>query len=415
MAQIDPIIAEELCRDEFRSRRITTKCGYVSLIKDFLRFCSARGINDASTNISPQLAIWWMRDRVRRLGSCNSESSWSASLSWLISSLGGTPTYYKDHFYQRAHKNMIELWTIPVKTRKPIKIHWISAFLIHLNITPETWWTCDLELLTMAFLLLIAFFGIVRPAEILFSDSTENKKWEIISTGLKWSDITPKNTNKSYHRRYLQLYIRWYKNQEFRTEPKLLNMGPPTCNHKECKCHILNFYNMFFVLKKRRQTHIKKLVQILQYTTNKKQRSLLEKRINILDTNPSNYIFVGLNGSIWRPAKLTQVLQQLTENLSIPNPEAYPSYSVRIGASSLCHQQRIDLLKLVRYVIWSTKKFPHVSQRYIRFTVANLRIIPFEMIHGANIKGLKCTDRSKQQLTTFELTDQKVRAVLFDK
>ncbi len=139
---------------------------------------------------------------------------------------------------------MIDLWTIPVKIRKPLKIHWIAQFLVNLNITPDTWWTCDLETLTIAFLLLIAFFGIVRPAEILFSDSTENKEWETISTGLKWSDITPKNTNKNYHRQYLQLYIRWYKNQEFRTEPKLLNMGPPTCNHKDCKCHILNFYDI---------------------------------------------------------------------------------------------------------------------------------------------------------------------------
>ncbi len=252
-----------------------------------------------------------------------------------------------------------------------------------------------------------------RPAEMVHTNSTENPDWETIITGLKWSDIQSKNMNKNYSKRYLQILIRWYKNQEFSCEPKWLFMSTPTCTKTDCKCHILNFYEMFFILKQRRLQYHTNLKNQQQRCVSVQQKRLYTKRLNNLGTAPNDFIFVGKNGSIWRPSKLTEIVSDMIDQLNIPDPTAYSNYSIRIGATSLGYQQGIDLLKMIRYVIWSVNALPHVSARYINFTIAELRIIPFEMIHGANKKGQKCVDKSDQPLKTFDLTNQKIKAVLF--
>ncbi len=60
------------------------------------------------------------------------------------------------------------------------------------------------------------------------------------------------------------------------------------------------------------------------------------------------------------------------------------SYSLRIGATSLCNQQEIDILKLLKYVAWSINSLHHVANRYVLFEPLDLSIIPFEMLHGRN-------------------------------
>ncbi len=64
-------------------------------------------------------------------------------------------------------------------------------------------------------------------------------------------------------------------------------------------------------------------------------------------------------------------------------------YSTKIGALSLGRKQQIDILKIIKYVIWSIKNVPHVSARYRRFKRKQLQTIPFEMIHGTDKQGKK--------------------------
>ncbi len=413
IACLDPETTIDILTDEYRSRKITTKVNYASILRDFWLYTAQLGVNGLTKDVSPRLAIYWMRARCRRIGNCNSESSWSAALSWQITSLGGTPLYYTDKYYRKAHGNMVKLWTTPRKLRKPIQLKWLIAYARSLGVTPDTWWTCPLEHLTTIFMLVLLFFSMSRPAEMLYTNSTENPDWETIITGLKWSNIEPKNSHKNYKRRYLKILIRWFKNQEYRCEPKWIFMGTPSCSKPHCKCHILNYYEMFFVIKQRRCQEYKLLQNLNSQNMNVQQKRLHKKRIANLGTQPHDYIFVGKNGSVWKPYQLTGIISNMIETLNIPDPTAYSNYSIRIGATSLAYQQRIDLLKMVRYVIWSTKALPHVSARYINFTIPELRIIPFEMIHGANNKGQKCIDNSYQPLKTFDLTNQKIKAALF--
>ncbi len=67
--------------------------------------------------------------------------------------------------------------------------------------------------------------------------------------------------------------------------------------------------------------------------------------------------------------------------------EELSGYSTRLGAVSLCRKQEIDILKVIRYVVWSVNSLPHISTRYMKFTIDDLKILPFEMIHGKNVPG----------------------------
>ena len=100
-----------------------------------------------------------------------------------------------------------------------------------------------------------------------------------------------------------------------------------------------------------------------------------------LDVKSNIYGFVCLNGAIWKPSKITDLMRDFIK-LNKLNTLDYAPYSIRIGATSLCNQQEIDLLKLLKYVAYSISNLPHVQNRYIEFTLQELRIIPFEMLHG---------------------------------
>ena len=76
-----------------------------------------------------------------------------------------------------------------------------------IGVTPPTWDTVHYEKLLRAFLLLIVFFSISRPSEALYTNSTENESWEIITTGLRWGDVTLQNTNKPYIEQCLRITI----------------------------------------------------------------------------------------------------------------------------------------------------------------------------------------------------------------
>ncbi len=110
---------------------------------------------------------------------------------------------------------------------------------------------------------------------------------------MTWSDIQSKNTNKNYARRYLQILVRWYKNQEFRYEPNWLFISTPTCTKTDCKCHILNFYEMFFILQQRRPQNYTQLKNQQHRFMSVQQKRLNTKRLNNLGTAPNDFIFVG--------------------------------------------------------------------------------------------------------------------------
>ena len=81
---------------------------------------------------------------------------------------------------------MVKLYKKPRGVRLLILIKWIVHFLRSQNCTHTNWYKVPLNTLTESLLLVITFFSISRPAEILYTDETENSEWEIITTGLRW-------------------------------------------------------------------------------------------------------------------------------------------------------------------------------------------------------------------------------------
>ncbi len=230
--------------------------------------------------------------------------------------------------------------------------------------------------------------------------------------GFKLYTDNTENMDKTYNRRYKKILIHWYKNQEFRNEPKEIFIAPPICENKTCHCRILDYFQIYLIILQRRKALINKLKSDALYSTKQKTKTF-KKRLSNLDTNANNYIFVGSNGAIWRPSKLSLILKELISTLKIADPQFYPSYCIRIGSTSLCHLQEIDLLKLIRFVVWSVKDLPHVSNRYINFSIKQLRILPFEMIHGRNRPGKMNVDKSKGKLKTYNLWEGKLCEELF--
>ncbi len=368
------------------------------------------GCNPFKSQIDPYMAIYWMYDRVRRLGSCNSYKSWSSALSWWVEAHDGSPKYYYHPFYKRVHSTMLTLYLIPRKVRLPARIDWISQYLDSLGVRPDTWSYVDLEILEKAWCILMTFFSISRPSEVLHTDSTENVEWEIIATGLRWGDVTLHNMEKPYCKQYMRIKIEWYKNKVHRNQPKYIYMAPPICNEPNCKCQKMDFFAMFKILRKRRNDHFQTLQRNMKYPLTQTSRKMLAN----LKTAPMNYIFVGKKGEIWRPQKLTEIMDELKEVVKMKNPSHYIPYSLRIGATSLCNQQQIDLLKLLKYVGWSINDLPHVSNRYIMFGIRELKLIPFEMIHGRNNPGGRNIDRSHKKLTLFNPWEGEACNKIFD-
>ncbi len=89
------------------------------------------------------------------------------------------------------------------------------------------------------------------------------------------------------------------------------------------------------------------------------------KQYNNFGTAPNDYIFVGEDGKVWTPPHLRQIMKQFQAVIGMKNPQAYPLYCMRIGAISLANQQKMDLLKVLRYVARAVPKLPHVQHRYI--------------------------------------------------
>jgi len=317
------------------------------------------------------------------LGSCNSFKSWQSALVWWVEANDLQPQFKFHRFYRKIKTTMVKLYKRKRKLRKPINIYWIVGWLKSKNITPTTWDTIDLDLLTESLLILLLFFSMSRPSEITFTDNTENVAWEIITTGLQWGTMKFYTNDSNYRESYLLLTINWYKNQEFRGKPKLIYMAPPICNNKFCHCmNFLDFYGMAKMLKFRRS-------------------NLTNCSMN-LGVNNNNFVFVGKNGKIWRPSIFTRLTKDILRVNNVHDPENYAPYSFRIGSMSLAHQQEIDLLKVMRYVVWSIDNLPHVSNRYIRFSIQLLKTIPFELIHG---RGGLINRSDRIKIPTFNLWD----------
>ena len=398
-----PNIANQMQTDLYRKTILATKCNYVSVMKDWCTFAALHGIEPMDENPNPKNIIYWFYTRLNRLKKgANSIETWQSAFKWILQCMGATPTFTLSWLYNR-HKEAIEkLHKVPTTKKLPFRLDWIYKWACKIGVTPQTWHTCDFDDLLKVFYILIIYFTISRPSEIHFTNKTENTDWEIITTGLQLRDVQMFN-------HLLHIKVWWYKNQEFRNVPKHIYIDSPTCSVYSCKCRVLDFYSMFSIVIQRRRRLRDSLISKLSNVSNRNRSSLLIA-IKKLKCSRKNLIFVDSKGSVWNGPKLSKLFDEIKSLLKIPNPQFYPPYSLKNGAMSMVHLQEIPLLKTIKYVAWSVKSLPHMSQRYIKINIQDMSTIPYEMIHGAIKDGdkSKCIDLSNKNLVSFNLRDAPV-------
>ncbi len=390
-------------------------------MRDFWSYCLQSGgphCNPFAVNPDPIIAAYWIHARAVKLGNCNAIRSWTSALTHWGKIHFEDQTFYVNKRYNNIVNMVKSKYTRDhVKTpKKPVLFIMIVDYLKYMKCTPGNYETIDLNVLKQCWFLLIAFFSISRPFELTRTDQTIDDLIEVITTGLRWGHIKYINSLK-YINSYLELLIHWYKNQTDRQTPKTIYMAPPVCEHEQnCLCRFVDFVKMFIVLKRRcknfyneQLTKIKRRKQQNGYSTQADLKFVKNNKVG-----QHNYVFVGQKGEIWGPNKLNEIVKHMVKVLNIPKPDAYTGYCVKVGAVSLCRQQELDILKVIRYVQWSVNNAPHVIARYIAYSCAELRIIPFEMVHGRNRPNGRCKNkRSDTKLKVQALWSADVERIFF--
>ena len=90
---------------------------------------------------------------------------------------------------------MVTLYSKPRSIRLPLKLQWLLRYVELLNVNNSNWQLVELDVLSEIFLLLLTFFYISRPPELLFSDDAESSEWDVITTGLNCGDIIMHNAH----------------------------------------------------------------------------------------------------------------------------------------------------------------------------------------------------------------------------
>ena len=401
LAALLPRIHNQMQRDLSRDNRIGTKCNHISIIKDWLIFCAKTGLDPFSLNPIPKCIIYWLYDRTNRMvKGANSIDTWLNGFNFLIYCLGGRPCYRTEDF-KRRKAILIKLYSKPRTPTLPFPLLWLIKWIKCIGVTPLTWYTCEYDDLFKVLLVLFIFFTISRPGEIYYSNKTENINWDIITTGLCWKDIT-------FSGNLMTLSINWYKNQVHYNVPKLIHIVPPVCLRSDCHCRILNFPKMFIVAKARRQALFTRLL-LRRARRGPTISNAFQKKLKYLATNPNDQVFVTKEGSVWGYTRMRNLMREIHGKIKTKRPKMYPPYTLKRGAMSLVNQQKIPLLKVIKFVNWSVKSLPHMSQTYISISIPEMAVIPYEMIHGAIRNGNRanCVDLSNQKLVPFDLSDAK--------
>jgi len=380
---------------------IGTKVNYISVLKDWCTFCALCGENPMHVSPNPKLVIYWFYSRLNKSQKgANSMDTWQSALSWLIHMIGGEPTYMKTRLFDMHKKVITKLHKKPTRTKLPFQLTWIVTWLKRTNVTPTTWWTCPFNDLMKSVLVLFIYFTISRPSEIYMTNKTENPNWEIITPGLQLGHVQMINE-------LLHIEVWWYKNQEIRHVPKHIFISSPLCTNPNCKCRYLDFILMYQILRSRRIAQFRKLVRERENAPTWRSHVNIDNKLDKLGLGNDKFLFVDDTGTVWGPSQFSTLFRNIRATVGMSNPHFFPPYSLKNGSMSMVNLQDIPLLKVIKFVAWSVKRLPHMSQRYIKIGVDEMSTIPYEMIHGVIRNGDKrtCCDLSDRPLTPFNLSN----------
>ncbi len=195
LADVFPAIHKQMRADIHRSNRLGTKENHIVIIKDWFRFCAKIGVYPYTKNPKPLHIIYFCYDRAGRMRKgANSIENWLAAFNFMILSLNGTPSF-RTLIFNRHKKALVKFHSQPRTVKLPFKLKWLAQWARAIGVTPLTWYTCDFNNLIKVLIVLTIFFTISRPGEIYFTNKTENEEWDIITTGIRFGDVSFSNTH----------------------------------------------------------------------------------------------------------------------------------------------------------------------------------------------------------------------------
>ncbi len=396
-------------------KAISTKKGYASCILDFARFCSE---NDEPMFIDGHLNMWaimyWMQHRVWVLDSSNSHKTWSAAFSWLCRCIGVRPEYQKHPDYEMFYLDIKKAARRKTQAKQPILACHIWRYIRDkLEIVPGKMHEARYDNVLKAFALVAIFLTMSRCMELLWSDKTEDKEVREVITGLRWSDLRIHRKKGFRSDKVLDIRVRFFKNQEDKTKPKDIRIASPCCGRTidECVCPFFDFFEYIPTLKGMRRD---RFADITPFRKSGKGSLGPNQQAN-LGIGPEDFVFVTARGTICKYDFIRRLVKDLVafNKLDVDGDCAITPHSLRIGATSLAHNQGIDPIKCMRYVEWSPMQSPTMHAHYVRYTALELSVIPYELLHGSTQFGEPTKNYLREIPTTWELRKEVIRAELY--
>ncbi len=100
----DPRMTNLIAKDLCRKNVIGTKLNHMTYLHDYWQYCLLHGWDPLAVEPTPSQVIYWMRNRIDRLGSSNSIGAWQTSVMfWCRKNLNFSPKWIKDGFYNECY------------------------------------------------------------------------------------------------------------------------------------------------------------------------------------------------------------------------------------------------------------------------------------------------------------------------
>ncbi len=241
LARKDPNNAERIIKTLYAKRRDGTKISYMTAFKQWYIYCQSIREDPMKLPCEPELAVFFLADRVAHTGSIGSIKNWSAMLNWIHELAGVKKEYKKSDLYINYKRALAIEYPHKADPRLPFKIEHILTYTKHHNINLNNLPNIPFNTLVKVLLIQTYFFTCSRPCEILLSIYSETKK------GIKLGCLKRDRIIKPSH--FSGLIID-HKTINKKRDPKYIFITDTRCNKvkqgitQNCMCYYLNPYRI---------------------------------------------------------------------------------------------------------------------------------------------------------------------------
>ena len=352
-----------ILRLEKKATTIGTLIGYVSYVRNWVRYCLENDRNPIHFPTDPILVKFWISALAKKQDSINSIRSWTSSLTWLTTCYGhSSANWKKDPDLLLYRKKLDKEYGTGRDDRFPFRLQHLLRYTIKKRVIPGYYYSVSFDTLLEVLLAQLFFITMSRPCELINSPSSKD-----------YHGLLCKHATYHKHRvprKHFLFLVGHYKNQAFKKDPKQIYLTSTRtgCTKKPCICQIINPFNLLYIYKERRQRMYEK-----EYFPDLKRKLAL---------SPNNKLFVRQNGleatTIWAKT----IVDDLIRFNRVMEPDRYKQYSLRIGGSTLASQMGIPHEIIQALVKWMRNNLPTASVGYIRPTPEDAMVIPGMMLHG---------------------------------